>query len=130
LPDSHEAGSIHQFAAWSFPFLCDGEESSVTIGPDELQRRLIFFVFVAGFSVEILKDATAREIRAIRASATASQLADAADFDLAASFGDIPFACFIARRATGAPAAGSAEGSTTANFKSSHTKSRNKRFKV
>jgi hypothetical protein len=121
LPQSLEAGSIHQSAVWSFPFLGDDHEGSGTIGPDELQRFSIFLVFVAGFSVKILKDVTARELRTVRARTTASQLADAADFYFAFRFSDIPITCYITRRATWTSAfnhftAGSAKSATTANL--------------
>jgi hypothetical protein len=123
LPQSLQAGSIRQTSVWPFPFPCDDQESSVTIGSDEFQRLSIFFVFVAGLPVEILKDVTTRVVRAVCARATASQLADAADFYLASSFGDIPSARFITRRATWASAvshlsACSAESAATADFMS------------
>jgi hypothetical protein len=82
---------------------------------------LIFFVFVAVFPVKILKDVTTREIRAVRARASASQLADTTDFYFASSFGEISISSIVTRCATGAytlshPTAGSTESATTANF--------------
>ena len=44
-------------------------------------------VFVSGLSIKTLKNLAAHALRAVSASATASELADAADFYLAASFG-------------------------------------------
>jgi hypothetical protein len=123
LPQSLQAGSTYQTAVRPFPSLGDFQEVGVTIGSDELQRLPIFFIFVTGLPVKILKDVAMREVRAVRARACASQLAYAADFYFAFNFGDIPIACFITRRAAWASAlshlaASSAESAATANFMS------------
>jgi hypothetical protein len=100
LPQLLESGSIHQAAVRPIPSLRDFQEGGATIAPDELQRLLIFLVFIAGLSVKPLKDVTTLIIRAVRAGASASQFAYAADFYLASRFGDIPITCLITRRAT------------------------------
>ena len=133
LPQSHDAGSMFQAAVWSLPFVCNDHESVATIGSDELQRFVIFFVFVTLFSVKILKDFTMRETGAVRACVVASQLGDAAGFYLASGFGEISVSSIVTRRATRASAlshlsACSAESAATANSMSGHTESSNNRF--
>jgi hypothetical protein len=81
---------------------------------------LIFSVFVAVFPVEILKNVTALEILAVRASAVVSQLAYATDFDFASRFCNISQPCLVTRCATRASAlspfpAASAERATATN---------------
>jgi hypothetical protein len=104
-----------------FPSLGGDQEGGVSIGSDELQRFSVLPVFVAGFTVKILEDVTAREIRAIRAGAVASQLADATDFYFASGVSDLSITGFVTRRATRTSAlchftAASAECATTANL--------------
>jgi len=111
----------NEFSVRSFPFLCDDPEGSESIGPDEFQRFLIFFVFIAVIPVKILKNVTALKIAAVCAYAIASQLADATYFYLAPGFCNISITCLITRRATWASALGlfpaaSAECATTANL--------------